>query len=82
MYKPGFEPIFEDVQPHEEPSIRWLSDGDWVHFAGIIIWLLQTFLAIAFCVTALVAFSRNEVGYAIVMALLSVALKPTFGWRG
>jgi len=80
------DPIFEDVgRPlgiYEKPSLHWIGDGDWVRYLGILIWLLQTFLAIAFCIAALVAFSRGEMGTAIVMALLGVVLKTPYGWRG
>lgn len=64
------------------PSLHWLSDGDWLRVAAILIWLLLTLLCVAFCVAALLAFARGEIGTAIVMALLGVVLKPQYGWRG
>jgi len=68
--------------PDEQPSLNWLADGDWVRFMGIIIWMLLSFLSIAFCIAALVSLMNNNVGLAIVQALLGAVIKPPYGWRG
>ena len=65
-----------------EPRLAWLADGDWVHFMGIVIWMLLSFLSIAFCIAALVSLMNNNVGLAIVQALLGAVIKPPYGWRG
>ena len=66
----------------ERPSLRWLNDGDWLRVLSALVWLLLSFLSIAFCVFALVTFSRGELGTAIIMALLGAVLKPAYGWWG
>ena len=66
----------------EQPSLRWLADGDWLRGISAVVWLLLAFLSIAFCIFALVTFSRGELGTAIIMALLAVVLKPAHGWWG
>jgi hypothetical protein len=66
----------------EQPSLNWIADGDWIHFIGIIIWMLLSFLAIAFCIAALVSVLNNNVGLAIVQALLAAVIRPQYGWRG
>jgi hypothetical protein len=68
--------------PDEKPSLSWLAEEDWIRVAGIVIWLLQTFLSIAFCIYALVTFAQGQLGMAIVMALLGAVLRPPYGWRG
>ena len=62
------------------PSLHWLADGDWLRVISTVVWLLLSFLSIAFCVFALVTFSRGELGTAIIMALLGAVLKPSCGW--
>ena len=66
----------------EKPSLHWLADGDWLRVISALTWLLLSFLSIAFCVFALVTFSRGEIGTAIIMALLGAVLKPAYGWWG
>jgi len=66
----------------KRPSLHWLADGDWLRVISAVVWLLLSFLSIAFCVFALVTFSRGELGTAIIMALLAVVLKPAYGWWG
>ena len=69
--------------PEETPSLRWLSDGDWVRFLGIIVWLLTSFLCIAFIIAAFVSLViYNNVGLAFVQAAIGLALKPAYGYRG
>ena len=67
-------------QKPARPSLHWLADGDWLRVISTVVWLLLSFLSIAFCVFALVTFSRGELGTAIIMALLGAVLKPSCGW--
>lgn len=64
------------------PSLHWLADGDWLRVISALVWLLLSFLSIAFCIFALVTFSRGEIGTAIIMALLGAVIKPSYGWWG
>jgi len=70
------------AQKSAHPSLHWLAEGDWLRVISAVVWLLLSFLSIAFCVFALVTFSRGELGTAIIMALLAVVLKPAHGWWG
>ena len=77
------DPIFENVHPHEKPSLYWLADGDWVRFLGIVVWMLTSFLCIAFIIAAFISLViYNNVGLAFVQAAIGLALKPPYGWRG
>ena len=69
-------------QKPARPSLHWLTDGDWFRRIAAAYWLLLGFMSIAFCVYALFAFARGELGTAIIMALLAVVLKPAHGWWG
>ncbi len=63
----------------KRPSLHWLADGDWLRVISAVVWLLLSFLSIAFCIFALVTFSRGDLGTAIIMALLGAVLKPSYG---